>query len=204
MKHLMCAALLASALLAAGCLTGCSSLYDPSDVEDPAGVGTSALLGEDGTEALAAIYKDALARSGLEAGGDQRVQDALNQALNRRTADGSGLTRALKASLRRAGVDAAVYSDLPSLLASEEAGVCCILRMPTLPGAAGPDAATLPAAVQEDERRPEGRHGVPGLPQRGGRPGRPRRLCAAAGPHLKQIETGKALSDGRAFDFFDG
>lgn len=45
MKHLMCAALLASALLAAGCLTGCSSLYDPSDVEDPAGVGTSALLG---------------------------------------------------------------------------------------------------------------------------------------------------------------
>ncbi len=149
LKHLMCAALLASALLAAGCLTGCSSLYDPSDVEDPAGVGTSALLGEDGTEALAAIYKDALARSGLEAGGDQRVQDALNQALNRRTADGSGLTRALKASLRRAGVDAAVYSDLPSLLASEEAGVCCILRMPTLPGAAGPDAATLPAAVQK-------------------------------------------------------
>ena len=47
LKHLMCAALLASALLAAGCLTGCSSLYDPSDVEDPAGVGTSALLGED-------------------------------------------------------------------------------------------------------------------------------------------------------------
>ena len=131
LKHLMCAALLASALLAAGCLTGCSSLYDPSDVEDPAGVGTSALLGEDGTEALTAIYKDALARSGLEAGGDQRVQDALNP------------------SLRRAGVDAAVYSDLPSLLASEEAGVCCILRMPTLPGAAGPDAATLPAAVQE-------------------------------------------------------
>ena len=105
LKHLMCAALLASALL----LTGCSSLYDPSDVEDPAGVGTSALLGEDGTEALTAIYKDALARSGLEAGGDQRVQDALNQALNRRTADGSGLTRALKTSLRRAGVDAAVY-----------------------------------------------------------------------------------------------
>ena len=119
LKHLMCAALLASALLAAGCLTGCSSLYDPSDVEDPAGVGTSALLGEDGTEALAAIYKDALARSGLEAGGDQRVQDALNQALNRRTADGNGLTRALKTSLRRAGVDAAVSSDLPSLLASE-------------------------------------------------------------------------------------
>ena len=73
LKHLMCAALLASALLAAGCLTGCSSLYDPSDVEDPAGVGTSALLGEGGTEALAAIYKDALAQSGLEAGGDQRV-----------------------------------------------------------------------------------------------------------------------------------
>ena len=59
------------------------------------------------------------------------------------------MTRALKASLRRAGVDAAVYSDLPSLLASEEAGVCCILRMPTLPGAAGPDAATLPAALQK-------------------------------------------------------
>lgn len=39
LKHLMCAALLASALLAAGCLTGCSSLYDPSDVEDPAGGG---------------------------------------------------------------------------------------------------------------------------------------------------------------------
>ena len=125
LKHLMCAALLASALLAAGCLTGCSSLYDPSDVEDPAGVGTSALLGEDGTEALAAIYKDALAQSGLEAGGDQRVQDALNQALNRRTADGSGLTRALTASLRRAGVDPAVYSHLPSLLAPEEAEALC-------------------------------------------------------------------------------
>src|SRR5699024_6416853 len=147
LKHLMCAALLASALLAAGCLTGCSSLYDPSDVEDPAGVGTSALLGEDGTEALTAIYKDALARSGLEAGGDQRVQDALNQALNRRTADGSGLTRALKTSLRRAGVDAAVYSDLPSLLASEEAGAWCILRMTEHPGADGHDAAIYPAAI---------------------------------------------------------
>ena len=100
MKHLMCAALLASALLAAGCLTGCSSLYDPSDVEDPAGVGTSALLGEDGTEALAAIYKDALARSGLEAGGDQRIQDALNQALNRRTADGSGFLKSFASKIR--------------------------------------------------------------------------------------------------------
>ena len=185
LKHLMCAALLASALLAAGCLTGCSSLYDPSDVEDPAGVGTSALLGEDGTEALAAIYKDALAQSGLEAGGDQRVQDALNVF----APGGRGRCR-LQRSAQPAGLGGSGRLLHP---ADAHAARCSRAgRCDPAGGGAG------------DERRPEGRHGVPGLPQRGGRPGRPRRLCAAAGPHLKQIETGKALSDGRAFDFFDG
>ena len=55
-----CTALILSALFAAGCLAGCGAMYDTSDVEDPAGVGTSAILGEAGTETLKRIYQDAL------------------------------------------------------------------------------------------------------------------------------------------------
>ena len=66
MKHHKCTALILSALFAAGCLAGCGAMYDTSDVEDPAGVGTSAILGQAGTETLKRIYQDALADSGLQ------------------------------------------------------------------------------------------------------------------------------------------
>ena len=152
MKHQKCTALILSALLAAGCLAGCGAMYDTSDVEDPAGVGTSAILGEAGIETLKRIYQDALADSGLQAGADQRVQDALNQALNRRTAvEGreAAFARTLRDALRRAGIDAAVYSDLPSLLAAEEETACCVVLLRTAASESGLDAVTMSEVLQQ-------------------------------------------------------
>src|SRR5699024_502731 len=54
-----------------------------------------------------------------------------------------------------------------------------------------------------DERGANGGHGVSGLPQRGGRPGRPRRLRGGVGTNLKSTSQ-KALPGGGAFTFFDG
>ena len=152
MKHQKCTALILSALFAAGCLAGCGAMYDTSDVEDPAGVGTSAILGQAGTETLKRIYQDALADSGLQAGADQRVQDALNQALNRRTAvEGRevAFARTLRDALRRAGIDAAVYSDLPSLLAAKEETACCVVLLRTAASESGLDAVTMSEVLQQ-------------------------------------------------------
>ena len=65
MKKNPCVALLLSAVLAGGLLAGCGGAYDPADVEDPAGVGTAACLGDAGAARLAEAFRSGAAGSGL-------------------------------------------------------------------------------------------------------------------------------------------
>lgn len=151
MKRKKCTTLLLSAVLAASLLAGCG-LYAYDDEEDPAGAGTSSTLGEAGTAALTEVYHDALAQTGLQAGEDQRIQGALNQALDRRTASGTSaaaLARALRTSLRRAGLDAAVYDTMPALLASDAETACCVFLTQTVPGGSATDAVIIAGALEQ-------------------------------------------------------
>ena len=98
------AALFLSGLLAVGSLAGCGRNYDPSDVEDPAGMGTADNLEAADAARMVSLYRTAQAGSGLPAGQDERVQDALNRAFNRHTSgDITTLCRVLQKTLRKAG-----------------------------------------------------------------------------------------------------
>lgn len=119
-----------TAVMALSVLTGCGRLYDPADAET--GIGTSVYLGAEGTAQLGALFQNALSKNGLKPGADEKVQTALNRALNRYTASYADLApfmKAMRTALKKAGVPAEVYGTLTELQASAADRACCVVKM---------------------------------------------------------------------------
>lgn len=154
MKKNPCVALLLSAVLTGGLLAGCGGVYDPADVEDPAGVGTAACLGDAGAARLSEAFRSGAAGSGLAVGDNEQIQDALNRALTRRTAPAgtAALGRSLENLLRREGMDAELSATVPEMKASGAELAGCIFKSTFEPANVGQSAAFLPVAVREIRR----------------------------------------------------
>lgn len=149
------AALFLSGLLAVGSLAGCGRNYDPGDVEDPAGMGTADNLEAADAARMVSLYRTAQAGSGLPAGQDERVQDALNRAFNRHTSgDITTLCRVLQKTLRKAGFDdAEVYISPATAVASGAKTACSLVMLKTSPEHFDLDAFMMPqymSVMRED------------------------------------------------------